>query len=38
MREVLEAIDAFVGRYLVLWASLYLTIKFLHFKVFPDFP
>jgi hypothetical protein len=38
MREVLEAIDFFVGRYLVLWASLYLIIKFLHFKVFPDFP
>lgn len=38
IREALEAIDAFVGRYLVLWASGYLLIKFLHFKVFPDFP
>lgn len=38
LRKALEAVDAFVGRYLVLWASFYLIIKFLHFKVFPDFP
>jgi len=38
VRDVLEAVDAFVGRYLVLWATGYLIIKFLHFKVFPDFP
>jgi hypothetical protein len=34
----MEAIDSFVGRYLVLWATAYLIVKFLHFKVFPDFP
>ena len=38
IRELFEALDAFVGRYLVLWASFYLIIKFVHFKVFPDFP
>lgn len=38
VREFFEALDSFVGRYLVLWASFYLLIKFLHFKVFPDFP
>jgi hypothetical protein len=37
-REVLESLDFFVGRYLVIWASGYILIKFLHFKVFPDFP
>mmetsp|Transcript_573 Transcript_573/g.1023 ORF Transcript_573/g.1023 Transcript_573/m.1023 type:complete len:410 (+) Transcript_573:131-1360(+) len=37
-RDVLEAIDLFVGRYLTLLASGYIGIKFLHFKVFPDFP
>lgn len=37
-REVLEAIDLFVGRYLTLIATGYIGIKFLHFKVFPDFP
>jgi hypothetical protein len=34
----MEALDAFVGRYLAVWASAYLIIKFVHFKVFPDFP
>jgi hypothetical protein len=38
VREGLDALDVFVGRYLVLWASLYIGIKFLHFKIFPDFP
>lgn len=38
IRDGLDALDIFVGRYLVLWASLYIAIKFLHFKVFPDFP
>lgn len=38
LREFLEAIDLFVGRYLVLLATFYIGIKFLHFKVFPDFP
>jgi len=37
-REVLEALDLFVGRYLTLIATGYVGIKFIHFKVFPDFP
>lgn len=37
-REVLEALDLFVGRYLTLMATGYIGIKFIHFKVFPDFP
>lgn len=37
-REVFEAIDLFVGRYLVLLATGYIGFKILHFKVFPDFP
>jgi len=38
VREVVEAVDLFVGRYLVLLASGYIIIKFVHFKIFPDFP
>jgi hypothetical protein len=38
LREFLEAFDVFVGRYLVLFATAYIGVKFLHFKVFPDFP
>ena len=38
VREVTEAVDLFVGRYLVLIATGYIGLKFLHFKVFPDFP
>eukprot|EP00613_Pedinella_sp_CCMP2098_P077862 CAMPEP_0171939774 /NCGR_PEP_ID=MMETSP0993-20121228/36595_1 /TAXON_ID=483369 /ORGANISM="non described non described, Strain CCMP2098" /LENGTH=430 /DNA_ID=CAMNT_0012581687 /DNA_START=16 /DNA_END=1308 /DNA_ORIENTATION=- len=37
-REVLELFDTFVGRYLVYSTFGYVTVKFLHFKVFPDFP
>lgn len=37
-REIIEAIDLFVGRYLVLYASGYIAFKFIHFKIFPDFP
>lgn len=37
-REVVEGTDFFVGRYLTIIASGYIAIKFLHFKVFPDFP
>lgn len=37
-RRVTEAVDLFVGRYLVLIATGYLGVKFLHFKIFPDFP
>jgi hypothetical protein len=37
-REVAEAVDLFVGRYLTLIATGYIGFKFLHFKIFPDFP
>lgn len=37
-REFIEGLDLFVGRYLVLIASGYIIVKFVHFKVFPDFP
>lgn len=37
-RDVIENIDLFVGRYLTLFATGYIGLKFLHFKVFPDFP
>lgn len=37
-REILDAIDLFVGKSLILWVTAYVGIKFLHFKVFPDFP
>jgi len=38
VRKALEAVDLFVGRYLVLIATGYIGFKFVHFKVFPDFP
>jgi len=38
IREVVEGLDLFVGRYLVLLATGYIGLKFLHFKIFPDFP
>jgi hypothetical protein len=38
VKEVLEALDLFVGRYLTLIATGYIGIKFIHFKIFPDFP
>ncbi|GKY99393.1 hypothetical protein MPSEU_000894000 [Mayamaea pseudoterrestris] len=38
IREGLDALDVFVGRYLVIWASLYIGLKFVHFKILPDFP
>lgn len=37
-REVLESVDLFVGRYLTLIATGYIGLKFVHFKIFPDFP
>mmetsp|Transcript_3221 Transcript_3221/g.7768 ORF Transcript_3221/g.7768 Transcript_3221/m.7768 type:complete len:378 (+) Transcript_3221:233-1366(+) len=37
-REVLDAIDLFVGKSLILWVTAYVGLKFVHFKVFPDFP
>lgn len=38
LREILDAIDLFVGKSLVLWVTAYIGFKFIHFKVFPDFP
>jgi hypothetical protein len=38
IKEFVEGVDLFVGRYLVFLATLYIGIKFLHFRVFPDFP
>lgn len=38
IKETLENIDLFVGRYLTTMATGYVGLKFLHFKVFPDFP
>ena len=36
MKSVLESADTFVGRYLVIFTTFYITFKFLHFKVFND--
>jgi len=38
VRDGLDALDLFVGKYLFFWASFYILIKFVHYKVFPDFP
>lgn len=38
VRAFSDALDFFVGRYLVVWATGYVLIKFIHFKVFPNFP
>lgn len=38
LRDILDAIDLFVGKSLILWVTAYVGFKFLHFKVFPDFP
>lgn len=38
IRDIFDAIDQFVGKNLIVWATGYILIKFLHFKVFPDFP
>jgi len=38
LRDILDAIDLFVGKSLILWVTAYIGIKFLHFKIFPDFP
>ena len=37
-RQIFEGIDLFVGRYLTLIATGYIGLKFVHFKIFPDFP
>lgn len=38
LREILDAIDLFVGKSLIIWMTAYIGFKFVHFKVFPDFP
>ena len=38
VRQVTEVADTFVGRYLVFTTVFYVIVKFLHFKIFPDFP
>lgn len=38
VRQIVEGIDLFIGRYLTLLTTGYIGIKFLHYKVFPDFP
>ena len=37
IREALDSLDLFVGRYLVPLSSIYVSFKFLHYKM-PDFP
>ncbi|GMI06480.1 hypothetical protein TrVE_jg1437 [Triparma verrucosa] len=36
VRETTESLDLFVGRYLVLLATSYIGLKFVHFKLLPD--
>jgi hypothetical protein len=38
IRRSIEAIDTFVGRYLVFGTTAYVLLKFLHYKVFSNFP
>lgn len=38
MKDILEGLDTFVGRYLVVVSVTYVAFKWLHFRVFPDFP
>lgn len=38
LQESIESVDIFVGRYLSVLTVGYIGLKFLHFKVFPDFP
>jgi hypothetical protein len=35
-RQTAEALDTFVGRYLLLTTVGYVGLKFIHFKLFPD--
>ena len=35
-RSFLESVDTFVGRYLVIFTSIYIAFKFAHFKFFND--
>lgn len=36
LKNILERTDSFVGRYLVVITTIYITFKFMHFKVFND--
>lgn len=37
-RQTIEAVDLFVGRYLLFTTVTYVLIKFIHFKLFDPFP
>ena len=37
-RQFVEALDVFVGRYLLITTVTYVGIKFIHFKLFDPFP
>ena len=37
-REAVEALDLFVGRYLLLATVAYVGLKFVHFKIFDPIP
>ena len=38
VKEAIEAVDVFVGRYLLLTTVTYVGLKFIHFKIFDPFP
>jgi hypothetical protein len=38
VREAVEAVDLFVGRYLLLSTVAYVGFKFVHFKILDPFP
>ena len=38
LRETIEALDLYVGRYLLLTTVAYIGLKFVHFKIFDPFP
>jgi len=38
LKNFLEGLDTFVGRYLVLVSITYVIFKWAHFRIFPDFP
>lgn len=38
IKDILEGLDTFVGRYLVLVSITYVIFKWAHFRLFPDFP
>lgn len=38
VRQAAESVDIFVGRYLLASTLAYVSIKLVHYKLFPDFP